>query len=287
VPTPLPLPPPNYRSAALDLLLRASPRTILQWAALVAMFLVLQLFFSQPAGQRDLSGGLMAVAATLAAGVIGFTVRNALLARQARKAVAAAQAGDEAGALALYRALEPRAFGPLRQATRLNLAYLLFHRGELEEGLRWLGLVERSHGQLPAAYGQTVADRLALGLALRGDLAAAEGWLAQAKRRAPGPGLVRARLHLVAEAILVARRGDTARAHRLLSEGWAEVEQGASAAQLRPLHVVRAFIASAAGAPLSVEAAEAAAAAAGAGAHAWLGAAWPELAAFIAAQPAG
>jgi hypothetical protein len=249
------------------------------------MFLVLQVYFSQPAGQRDLGGWLGTVAAALAAGVIGFTVRNALLARQARKAVAAAQAGDEARALALYRALEPRAFGPLRQATRLNLAYLLFHQGELEEGLRWLGLVERSHGKLPSDYGQTVADRLALGLALRGDLDAAEGWLAQAKRRTPGPGLAPARLHLVAEAILAARRGDAARAHRLLSERWGEVERATSAAQLRHLHAVRAFIAGAAGAPVSAEAAEAAAA--GAGADAWLGRDWPELAAWLAARPAG
>ena len=284
MPSSPPLPPPKDRSALLDLLLRPDLRTVAQWLALVVVFLVLQVISSQPAGQRDLSGGLMAVAATLGAGVVGFTVRNALLARQARRAVAAAQAGDEARALALYRALEPRAFGSLRQATRLNLAYLLFHRGDLAEGLRWLGLVERSHGKLPNAYGQTVADRLALGLALRGDLPAAEGWLAQATRRTPGPGLVKARLHLVAEAVLLARRGDAARAHRLLSEAWAEVEQGTSAAQLRPLQVVRAWLSTAAGAPLSAEVAEAAA---GARAHAWLGAGWPELAAFIAAQPAG
>ena len=113
---------------------------------------------------------------------------------------------------------------------------------------------------------------------------AAEGWLAQAKRRTPGAGLVQARLHLVAEAILLARRGDAPRAHRHLSEAWAEVEQGTSAPQLRPLHVVRAYLATAADAPLSADAAEAAA---GARAHAWLGAGWPELAAWIAAQPAG
>lgn len=279
-----PLPPPKDRSALLDLLLRLNLRTALQWSALVVMFLVLQVLFSRPAGQRELSGGLGAVAATLCAFVIGFTVRNALLARQARRAVAAAQAGDEAKALALYRALESRAFGPQRQAARLNLAYLLFHQGELDEGLRFLGLVEGSHGRLPGDYGQTVADRLALGLALRGDLEAAEGWLAQARRRTPGAGLVPARLHLVAEAIVVARRGDAPQAHRRLSEAWAEVERGTSAVQLRPLHVVRAFLATAVGTPLSAEVAEAAA---GARAHAWLGAAWPELAAWIAAQPSG
>ena len=276
------LPPPQDRSALLDFLLRPSLRTVVQWLALVVMFLLLRVLFSRPAGLQALDGGLLAAAATIGAFVVGFTVRNALLARQARRAVAAAQAGDEAQALALYRALEPRAHGPLRQAARLNLAYLLFHRGELEEGIRHLGLVERSHGRLPGDYGQIVADRLALGLALRGDLVAAEGWLAQARRRRPAAGLAPARLHLVAEAILVARRGDAARAHRLLSESWAEVEESAGATQLRPFHVVRAFIASAAGAPLSAEAAEAAA---GARDHAWLGAAWPELAAFVAAQP--
>lgn len=282
MPSPLPLPPPKDRSALLDLLLRPGLHAVAQWAALVVLFLLIQAIVAQPAGQRDLSGGL-AAAATLAAAVIGFTVRTALLARQARRAVAAAQAGDEAQALALYRALEPRAHGPLRQATRLNLAYLLFHQGDLDAGLRCLGQVERSHGRLPAAYGQTVADRLALGLALRGDLEAADGWLEQARRRRPAPGLVPGTLHLVAEAILVARRGDAPRAHRLLSEAWADVERTTPAAQVRPLQVVRAFLSTAAGAPLPAVVAEAAA---GARAHAWLGAGWPELAAFIAAQPA-
>jgi hypothetical protein len=203
------------------------------------------------------------------------------LGRLARRATQAAQAGDLRAAAETWGRCARWSVGRRRAYAQLSVGMLRFRLGELAPAGAALAAVERSHGVVPSRYGQGVASFLSLVLALQGELEPAAGWAAQARKRRVPAGLGTARLHLAAEAVVASRAGDATDAATRIEQAWPELARSYQAADLRPLRLVRAFLLGAAGRPGEEEEV-----AALAREHRWMGAEWPELAAFLGQPPA-
>jgi tetratricopeptide (TPR) repeat protein len=175
----------------------------------------------------------------------------------------------------------------IRVLSRHNLATVWMQQSKLEEArklhqdnseyelksLRRMGLPQLSAACVAYAH------------ALLGELDAATKWLAIAKTRSQPPQVPNAEpTRLLVEAIVELRRGHPDVAAKLLDDNWPMIEGRVVALSLRPYRLLRAFARSAAG-PREVGRAhddvdsvrprypsE----------HAFLGAQWPEMAAFLA-----
>jgi hypothetical protein len=195
------------------------------------------------------------------------------------------------------RGIDLMAMGELRQAAetfrglsrrwllptvgpKVNLGFALLRLGDLDGALDAFAAAERSRLRW---YRPVVASFLALCDALRGDLDAADAWVAEAKGRASSPSSF-TRVHLAAEAIVRLRRGDAPGAVQLLDASWGEIERSTAADMVRALRIVRALAAESGGAPAQVPDLLAGARPFRAGEYAWLGAAWPEMARYLAAN---
>jgi hypothetical protein len=138
----------------------------------------------------------------------------------------------------------------------------------------------RRRGVLAAA----VAGNVALCDALLGDLDASEGWATEARARLTRPGHP-TRLHVVAEAIVLARRGQDEAAARRLAEGWGEVELTTSADLMRGIRLVRAYaVERAGGSAGEVDALLSGARPFRRNEYAWLYGAWEELEVWAAVK---
>jgi len=94
-------------------------------------------------------------------------------ARLAQRAVLAARAGDAHAAAEAWEGCARGSWGGHRATALLSAGMLRFRAGELGPARDALAGVERSHGLVPARYGQGVASFLSLVLALQGERDAA------------------------------------------------------------------------------------------------------------------
>lgn len=164
-----------------------------------------------------------------------------------------------------------------------NLGMTLLRLADVRGALGAFAAVERAGGRRGrSVLGAAVAGNLALCDALLGDLEAAEAWSLEARRRVQRPGHAN-RLHLVAEAVALERRGHDEAAARRLAEGWGEIELTTSADLMRGIRLIRAYVVErAGGTPGEVEALLAGARPFRPGEYAWLAGGWKELEVWLA-----
>jgi hypothetical protein len=174
----------------------------------------------------------------------------------------------------------------VRETATFNLAMSLMRSGELERALTTLRQLDRRSARGAGSFAPTIAAQLAAIYALRGDPAAADRWIGEARARVKGAADSRAIDGAVAFARIVneLRRDDHQTAARDLQTAWADLEGTLVAAELRPFQILRAF-AAARGAPSPTSGANHDAPPAlpevRPGELAWLGADWPEMRAFL------
>jgi hypothetical protein len=171
----------------------------------------------------------------------------------------------------------------VRRLARHNLAVVRARQGDLRGAMALVVANERF--QLRGELRSLSAVNLATFLALAGDVALAEAWLAEARRRAADAGRgVRARL-VVASAIVDSRNGRTDEAAREIEREWPDLEGGLPASDIRSIRVLRAFISR--GGPREAGIAQMALVDARPrfpGEYAWLAAEWPEMRVFLEAN---
>ena len=217
--------------------------------------------------------------------------------RQARRfvadnahGIAALARGDLSRARDIYWTWAENTKVPRIAATaRHNLAWTLMRQGEHDQAIAVLTENDtRNYGALRAiGLFPTSAVDLALNYALLGNLEVAEKWLNESEQRGKElavPSL--SAMKAFTRAVIDCRAGRCVEAVRLLDDRWAEYEGVLTGETLRPLRVVRAF-AIAAGGPREAGRAEAAVLSARPTypeEYTFLGKAWPEMAAFLAAN---
>lgn len=182
--------------------------------------------------------------------------------------------------------LEPWCVGPatpLRVHALHNLAWTHLVQGQHARAVAVMALGEATGARVRAdMLHRTRAANLALAHALAGSLAAAELWLVEAAARASRRGLPSDHAMLLyARAVLACRRGQPADAARELADGWPELEALLEGMTARPVRVVRAFAMLAADPRDAGRAVDLLPRPTFPGEYDFLGAAWPELAAFL------
>ncbi len=172
---------------------------------------------------------------------------------------------------------------------RYNLATTLLRQGNLSGAVEEAARVEKGAGLLWASDIRVLAGILLAELyALRGQLDAAEKWLADARRRqlrSQSRTQPAAQLRL-AETILQCRQGHFEDAVRLLDRDWRQLESTLTVAWMRNVWLMRAFAAAQLGGPrdagavpyLSILRTQPA------GAYDHLAVEWPELRTFLVAN---
>lgn len=164
-----------------------------------------------------------------------------------------------------------------------NLAWTQLRQGELTKAIATIDANEARHGSALEAIGlsATSAADHALANALLDQAKEAEAWLDRAEPRLLAATMPTSGAIALARAVWHCRAGRVDVAAKLLADGWTEIESTTTGDVLRPLRVVRAFAAAAAGprAP-ALEVPRPAYA----GEFAFLGTSWPEMAAFLAAH---
>jgi len=166
-----------------------------------------------------------------------------------------------------------------RSVALANLAVALGRRGDHERAMSVLALCEKEFK--PAAkraYGQHVALTASHFVALLGDHAGADLWLAEAKKR----GVSRALLETCWTSFIAAmRRNEFQLALDEISSRWARLEATTNAASMRRIRVLRAFALHQVGRKDEVDAALEGTRPFAAHDYAGLATEWPELRAFL------
>ncbi len=164
-----------------------------------------------------------------------------------------------------------------------NLAWTKIRGGELEGAIGTLVDNEQKHLRALEAIGlaaTSAADR-ALAHALLDHPKEAEAWLDRAETRLLAATMPTTGAIALARSVWHCRAGRVDVAAKLLADGWTEIESTTTGDVLRPLRIVRAFAAAAAG---PREPAMVTPRPAYPGEYAFLGASWPEMAAFLASH---
>lgn len=234
---------------------------------------------------------LVAAVATAMAAVVPFMALRSIRLTAARRY----QPANQEGLLALGRGELDRAarlFQPftrkrgtspaVRRAARYNLAFTLAQRGDLDRAIELHAVNEQ--GALAGDLKKHSAVQLALCLGLVGELDVAAAWIREAESRA---GKAAPPLLTMARAVVSCRRGDALSAAKNLADEWPQLEGQLTAAQLRPVQVLRAFAIHAAEGPRGAGRADKLLAAAEPrfpGEYRWLGVEWPEMQTFLRAH---
>lgn len=262
-------------------------RWLMPWAALLALAAILATAWEmvRPEGPVPLLGRMaLASIGLLVAGLPIFCIacwwkRRNRGARE-KEGLDRLAAGDAAAAERIFAQLTGTGT-PLDQAAVLfDLGLARLSLGDLHGALEAFAGAER----LRVGYYRPILSAcLALTFALDGQLQPADAWIAEASRRSRKLASL-SRLHRAAQAIVLARRGDPGAGLRALEESWGEIERTTTADVVRGLRIVRAHLLEA-----CVRAEEAEALLAGArpfrtGEYVWLGAGWPEMAAYLAVR---
>jgi len=293
-----PLPPRTLVQRVRDVLANPVSRTAILWVVLLVMFVVLWQAFGRGApAAGDAAEGtppppdmwrsiLTQLAPVLVVPVVFglFYWRLHRFAAANKRAVDLMAGGEAAAAADAFRRLARTPLAPVGVA-RFNLGLALLRLGDVRGALDAFAAAERSRAK---ALRPAIAALIALCDALAGDLDAADRWVAEARQRTASPSST-SRVHLAAEAIVRLRRGDASGAVRLFDETWGELERCTSADLVRAFRVVRAFAAERTGGAAAAQAADLLAGARPfrAGEYAWLAAAWPEMASYLAANGFG
>jgi len=170
---------------------------------------------------------------------------------------------------------------------KLSLATAYMYQGQLHKAIETTVEVERSPGLMFGSELRAIAaSSLATLHALRGDVDAATRWCDDARKRlARGTNRSYSAASLrLAEIFTLARSGKLDETARALDRDRGRLENALTATTLRRAWLLRAFAASSDGARGSVEPWLTMARSGRKGELAWIGAEWPELAAFIAAH---
>ena len=290
-----PLPPRTPAQRLRDALANPASRAVLLWLVLIVMFVVFWQAFSRsspgagaatesPQAAPDMWRSILNQSAPLLVLPLLFGLfywRFHGFAAANKRAVDLMAAGDAAAAADAFRRLARKPLAPSGVA-RFNLGLALLRLGDVRGALDAFAAAERSRAK---ALRPMIAALIALCDALIGDLDAADRWITEARQRAASPGST-SRVHLAAEAIVRMRRGDALGAARLFDQTWGELERSTAADLMRALRLVRAFAAAQAGGVAAAQAADLLAGARPfrAGEYAWIGAGWPEMARYLAAN---
>ncbi len=168
----------------------------------------------------------------------------------------------------------------LHRLAGYNRALALLRIGRLDEAVDVLDAIDRAGGVIN--LDSAIAGTLAYLHALCGNLAPAEAWLVEAKRRSPtSPSKFP---HLLSEIAIDLRAGKAREVATQLEEDWAGIEHAMTGERLRPLRALRAFALAQAGGAREAGAAEPVLAALRPASYqelAYLGAKWPELDQFL------
>jgi hypothetical protein len=277
---------------------RSANKTILLWLLLILMFVSIYQLFSGPppsshphtAPPPDHFWNSISALVTIGFGLLMWRlVAWGRASRRFNGEDTAAQTllarGQLAEAGAQFEAMAKRyRWRSLRMAAEHSLAVVELRQGQIDRALdRLAAQVKKPPGiVIIGDTRRTALLHLAIGYAIKGDVTAAQAWL-DAFNKMPGPLNVRTQLAIT---LLELRRGNFDAVAKDLESRWRELEQQLTGDGLRPLRLLRAF----AVAHLTTRDAELAPTflqPLGAGAREelmWLGAAWPELAQFIAAH---
>jgi hypothetical protein len=186
----------------------------------------------------------------------------------------------------LYRAWLGRWPGSVDRMARHNLAWTRLKQADLDGAVALL--VENDRLGVEGPIATKCAVDLAFCHALLGRHELATAWLAESDRRKPrGADPTHDAMRVFAAAVIDCRAGRAVEASAALEERWTEHEGVLSGESIRPMRVVRAFAVAQAGGPRGAGQAETLAALAKPaypGEYDFLGVAWPEMQAFLAAH---
>jgi len=200
-----------------------------------------------------------------------------------KDAYAALGAGDFAAAKQTWSAWAGSPMPRIAALANHNLAWTQIREGDLDKAIATLDANEAKRLGALEAIGlsaTSAADR-ALAHTLLDQAKAAETWLDRADARLLAATLPTSGAIALARAVWHCRAGRVDVAAKLLDDGWREIESTTTGDVLRPLRIVRAFARAAAG---PREPALETPRPAYPGEYTFLGAKWPEMAAFLAAR---
>lgn len=283
--TKLPLPPPPARGSWLP---RLQWPVLAIWLALVAVF-TLSAFAGWSGGGESWASDprflrfLAWMPVLFLAVFAGLYLSTRRAAHRNQEGIDRLASGELEAAAIVFRDVARRSRHAVPGA--FNLGLTLLRLADVRGALAAFAAAERAGGRRGRGLlAAAVAGDLALCYALLGELDAAEAWALEARRRVQRPGHP-SRLHVVAEAVALDRRGHDEAAARRLAERWGELELTTSADLMRGLRLVRAYVLErAGGTPGEVEALLAGARPFRRGEYAWLYAGWKELEVWAAVK---
>jgi hypothetical protein len=203
------------------------------------------------------------------------------------QAMAAMQRGDHERAAAVFERWTTGGNAATRALARHNLAWTRLRQGRLAEASELFVANEADPRALSANGLYTTTEHcLALCFALAGDLKRADSRMKEAALREPDRTNSEV-MRSFARAVIDCRRGQPADAARDLEDHWNAFEQATAGDVLRPLRIVRAFAAAAAGPREAARVHALLARPAYPGEYDFLAASWPELADFLATHDLG
>ncbi|MBL9016881.1 MAG: hypothetical protein JNL83_22020 [Myxococcales bacterium] len=247
---------------------------------MLAVFVVIAYLFAATRGHTAL-----AVSAIVLAVLVVVNRRSSSRARAFhaanKDAYAALGRGDFDAARQTWATWADSVMPRIAALARHNLAWTQIRTGKLDEAIATLESNEATRLGALEAIGlaaTSAADR-ALAHALLDHAKDAEVWLDRAEARLLAATMPTSGAIALARSVWHCRAGRVDVAAKLLADGWREIESTTTGDVLRPLRVVRAFAAAAAG---PREPALETPRPAYPGEYTFLGTTWPEMAAFLA-----
>jgi hypothetical protein len=174
------------------------------------------------------------------------TWRSRVFQKKNADAIALLNARNFDAAAAAFSDLAKRAPTKLAHGLAVyNVAAVAARKGDLERALSVLGAVWKAkvHTMMGAhQLREQVPLLISMTYTQLGDVDAGEKWLAAARKIGKHPALSHMKGDMLAEASLLARRGQYAAANALLAQHWRAIEETVPAALMRGTRLMRAFV---------------------------------------------